>query len=155
MNWCVFQTLLLLIHSRSIPFALQGLKAEELLSKERTKHAKQTQAFESFKDNIHRDVLEELRGHEEGGQEEDEGELEEEEGEGEEGEEGEATSHVAAPVHLSHQPKVSAHPSQGNQDDDSVFDGSENFSMDANTAGTSSNKVSGHMFGFFPPPIAG
>jgi len=139
------------------------LKAEELLSKERTKHAKQTQAFESFKDNIHRDVLEELRGHEEGGQEEDEGgqeedegELEEEEGEGGEGEEGEATSHAAAPVHLSHQPKVSARPSQGNQDDDSVFDGSENFSMDANTAGTSSNKVSGHMFGLlFFSPIAG
>ena len=106
--------------------------------------------FEEFKDNIHRDVIGELKSHEGGEQ----GEEEEENGEelGEEEEEGEehdldeveeeplVPSPRAAQVQSIQQPPISSRPSQGNQDDDSQFDGSENFSMDANTAGTSSNK---------------
>lgn len=126
-----------------ISFVLfQGLKAETLLKKERAVKVVDG-TLEDFKDNIHRDVIGELKSQEDGGQEgvEEEEAVEEQEEE-EEFEEAEEEALALSPkTSQVQQPRVSTRASLGNQDDDSQFDGSENFSMDANTAGTSSNKV--------------
>jgi len=128
-----------------------ALKAEELLRKERSRKIPST-AYEQFKDSIYRDVIEEVRSHPNGdGDHFEEGEAEEEEeeeeGEGEgDGEDERHGNDLSSSnqeknnqnSNLSNQPGLlDSKANQIRQLDDDI---SENFSMEANTAGTSSNK---------------
>ena len=136
---------------RSKRFILQGLRAEEQLKNERLKG---NFNFEDIKDSIYRDIIGELKSQPlEDAEIEAEEEIEEEvevEVEVEEGDEAEVAPSkpvvVNEPPQLPRQAQIQpakpqVRPNQLAVEEDITFEGSEHFSMDANTAGTESTKV--------------